>query len=75
MNDKSDLITRLRTMMKHSAAYSARDNEERLIALGKEAADELERLRLKIFNDHNAKPICNCLDCQAHRKRRGIYAE
>ena len=40
-----DLVTRLRKRMKHSAAYSVRENEERLVNLGKEAADEIERLR------------------------------
>lgn len=46
----TDLVTRLRTKMKHSAAYSTRENEVRLIALGQEAADEIERLRWLIEN-------------------------
>jgi hypothetical protein len=40
-----DLVTRLRKRMKHSAAYSVRENESRLVAIGNEAADEIERLR------------------------------
>ena len=41
----SNLVARLRTRMKHSAAYSTHDNEVRLVDIGKEAADEIERLR------------------------------
>lgn len=41
----TDLETRLRTTMKHSAAYSVRENEERLVQLGLEAAAEIERLK------------------------------
>ena len=47
-NMTSDLVTRLRTKMKHSAAYSVRENEERLVALGTEAADEIERLTMQL---------------------------
>lgn len=37
-----------------------------------EAAETIERLRRDRFNDHNAKPICQCHDCVAYRKSRGF---
>ena len=47
-NQTEDLVIRLRTKMKHSAAYSAGENERRLVALGEEAANEIVRLRRDI---------------------------